>query len=144
MLVSAVHSFIHSSLSFISGNRIVNMMALSSKLTEAAEKEAGSDGDGSRSEGAEPEVEPSGAGASGGAAGGAGGARSSPTKDEARDQSNHLINFPLLPLTRGGCISLRRGLDSYKKALLDAGFKEELSVFKSEDIALPDVDVSRI
>ena len=133
--------FIHSSFSFISRNRIVNMMALSSKLTEAAEKEAGSDGDGSPSEGAKPEVEPAGAGAGGGAGGGA---HSSPTKDEARDQSNHLINFPLLPLTRGGCISLRRGLDSYKKALLDAGFKEELSVFKSEDIALPDVDVSRI
>ena len=62
----------------------------------------------------------------------------------AKDESNHLINFPLLPLTRGGCISLRRGLESFKKALLEAGFKEELSVFKAEDIALPDVDHSRI
>ena len=103
-------------------HRIQNMMHLSARLT--AEKQEDLVG-----------------GASGETCGASSVESSSATADES---SNLLVNFPLLPLTKGGCISLRRGLATFKEALLSAGFKEELSVFKREDMTLPDVDVSRI
>ena len=105
-----------------STRRIQNMMHLSAKLTE--EKQSDS---------------------AGGASGGTCGATYAESSSSAAvESSNLLINFPLLPLTKGGCISLRRGLAAFKEALLSAGFKEELSVYKREDMTLPDVDVSRI
>ena len=105
-------------------------MALSAKLTEekAAKDRAADEKDAPTSVDCLP-------GTSGGG---------SVAKSAHEEGSNLLVNFPLLPLTKGGCISLQRGLASYKEALLSAGFTEELSVFRSEDMTLPGVDESRI
>ena len=110
--------------------RILRMMALSAKLTE--EKAA-------KDRAADKEISPTTVDCLPGTSG-----EGSTAKPAVEEGSNLLVNFPLLPLTKGGCISLQRGLASYKEALLSAGFTEELSVFRSEDMTLPGVDESRI